>query len=373
MTAIGLCMIVKNEAPILARCLDSVKNLVDHVLIVDTGSTDGTQQLVLDWLEENQITGCVVESSWKDFATNRTEALARMRSLSFIDYTLMIDADDQLEYAYGLPSPYWKENLTADQISILVHHDGIQYARPHLMRNNKPFYYRGVTHEFLDCAEPVTKGFNSAVRLRVGTDSHRRTQGNKFENDLQLLTQALRTETDPMMHSRYAFYLAQTYKDMGRLQEAWEAYAYRGTLGGWVEERYVSFYEFASLWLKLGLSKEHAIQHYLMAYEIVPHRAEALHGAAKLCRELRRYQQGYLLTHQGLTLPLPVNGLFVSPWIYTYGLLDEFSIAAYHVGHHQESLMACERLLTEGHIPDSERPRIEQNRQAALSALQGQA
>ena len=47
---IGLCMIVKNEAHVILRCLDSVRPLVDYVLIEDTGSTDGTQQIVMDWL-----------------------------------------------------------------------------------------------------------------------------------------------------------------------------------------------------------------------------------------------------------------------------------------------------------------------------------
>ena len=45
MITISLCMIVKNEERILARCLDSVKDLVDEIIIVDTGSADATRRI----------------------------------------------------------------------------------------------------------------------------------------------------------------------------------------------------------------------------------------------------------------------------------------------------------------------------------------
>ena len=43
---ICLCMIVKNEATVIRRCLDSVRPIIDHWIVVDTGSTDGTQDIV---------------------------------------------------------------------------------------------------------------------------------------------------------------------------------------------------------------------------------------------------------------------------------------------------------------------------------------
>lgn len=45
MITISLCMIVKNEENVLARCLESVKDIVDEIIIVDTGSTDKTKQI----------------------------------------------------------------------------------------------------------------------------------------------------------------------------------------------------------------------------------------------------------------------------------------------------------------------------------------
>ncbi|EHP44847.1 family 2 glycosyl transferase, partial [Cupriavidus basilensis OR16] len=97
MTRICLNMIVKNEAPVIARCLASVKPWIDRWVIVDTGSTDGTQALVREVM--GKLPGTLHERPWIDFAHNRNEALALARACSegharADDYVLFIDADE---------------------------------------------------------------------------------------------------------------------------------------------------------------------------------------------------------------------------------------------------------------------------------------
>ena len=66
MGTISLCMIVKNEEAVLARCLDSVKGLVDEMVIVDTGSSDRTKEIA------RQYTGRMFDFPWKeDFSAAR--------------------------------------------------------------------------------------------------------------------------------------------------------------------------------------------------------------------------------------------------------------------------------------------------------------
>jgi glycosyltransferase involved in cell wall biosynthesis len=95
-----LNMIVKNEAPVIRRCLDSVRPIIDHWVIVDTGSTDGTQDIIREHLKD--VPGELHERPWKDFAHNRSEALALARPLG--GYSLIIDADDTLEIPAGFPA-----------------------------------------------------------------------------------------------------------------------------------------------------------------------------------------------------------------------------------------------------------------------------
>src|SRR4051812_41296350 len=101
MKSIGLCMIVKNETAVIERCLDSVRPLVDYVLIEDTGSTDGTQQLIREWLAKNNMPGEVIDEPWRDFAYNRSHVIAELRERDDVGYILIIDADDKVVIREG--------------------------------------------------------------------------------------------------------------------------------------------------------------------------------------------------------------------------------------------------------------------------------
>ena len=75
------------------------------------------------------------------------------------------------------------------------------------------------------------------------------------------------------------------------------------------------------------------------ATQIVPTRAEALHGASRYCRNKGKNAEGMEFARRGIDLMQP-NGLFVQPWVYDYGILDEFAVNAYWAGAYRESLDA---------------------------------
>ena len=81
-------MIVKNESKLILRCLESVRPIVDYVLVEDTGSTDGTQEIIREWLTRVGLPGEVYEEPWQDFAYNRSHALSRLRQVDWVDYAL---------------------------------------------------------------------------------------------------------------------------------------------------------------------------------------------------------------------------------------------------------------------------------------------
>lgn len=87
MISVSLCMIVKDEEEVLGRCLESVKNVVDEIIIADTGSKDRTKEIA------RQYTDKVYDFEWKDdFSAARNFSLSKGTK----DYLMWIDADDVL-------------------------------------------------------------------------------------------------------------------------------------------------------------------------------------------------------------------------------------------------------------------------------------
>ena len=79
MYRLSLCMIVKNESHVILECLNSVYKLIDYWVVVDTGSTDGTQDIIKKFFEEKGIPGELHEREWRGFGKSRTEALSLQR------------------------------------------------------------------------------------------------------------------------------------------------------------------------------------------------------------------------------------------------------------------------------------------------------
>jgi SAM-dependent methyltransferase/tetratricopeptide (TPR) repeat protein len=372
MTTIGLCMIVKNEAKVILRCLDSVRPLLDFVLIEDTGSTDGTQTIIREWLDRAGLPGIVIDEPWRDFAYNRTHALAKLREHPEIDYAFMIDADDRIEIDPDLDVPAFKAALTADFYDVEIHHGPIKHHRPHIYRNLLNFSYRGVVHEFVDAPEgPVSRATAAGFHIVIVGGGARSQDTAKFQRDAALLERALETEQDAFLISRYTFYLAQSYRDFGEKEKALARYLARAEMGFWDEEVYVSLNEAAKLQADTGRPAEEVLATYQRAIDKVPGRAEAFHGASLYCRLNGRNEEGYQIAKRGLALteaPSPA-GLFVQQWIHEYGLLDEYAINAYWSGHYRECLDASLRILSDPNCPEGQRKRFLDNARFAAGKL----
>jgi len=316
---ICLSMIVKNEAPVIRRCLDSVRPIIDYWVIVDTGSTDGTQDIIREHFRD--LPGELHERPWRDFAYNRSEALALARPHA--DYSLIIDADDALEIADGYKLP----ELTADSYSLEIRESNLTYLRTQLVRNALPWRYEGVLHEYPTCDGAKALG-QLPLGIRRRHDGARRRDPKTYEKDAALLERALLSESNPHLRTRYTYYLGQSYRDCGRVAEAAEAYAKRAEMGGWDEEAWSARLHYARCLLKL---KDEAgfVREALAAFDQRPHRAEPLYDLARFYRERRMHQASVLFSEAGVALPHPQGDtLFIEDAVYRYGLKEEYSIAA---------------------------------------------
>jgi len=303
------------------------------------------------------------------FAHNRSVALARLRERTEIDYALIIDADDILVCEGGFSAEAFKAGLDADLYHVALRHGPISHHRPQICSNRLEFRYRGVLHEFIEGPANHSSGTAVGFHIKTAAEGARSEDPDKYRKDGALLELALQTETDPFLRSRYIFYMANSWRDCGDVEKALAAYLDRARLGFWDEEVSLSLYHAAQLKGQLGHADYEVIGMFLRAYEACPRRAEPLHGAARYCRATGKHHQGYMLARQGLELKRPGTGLFVEPWIYDYGLLDELAVTAYWTGRYDKCLEACERLFDDGKMPEEMRERVKMNARFARQKL----
>ncbi|MCX4981463.1 glycosyltransferase [Streptomyces sp. NBC_00572] len=345
-------MIVKNEAAVIERCLASVRGLVDTWVISDTGSTDGTQELIRTALAG--IPGELREEPWVNFGHNRSLNIAHARGRA--DYLLLLDADHVLRQEGPLSA------LTAD--GYMIRHEGaLEYRIKRLVRGDLPWRYEGVTHEYLTAEGDLAQEHLDALVIEDYADGGSRH--DKFERDARLLGAEL--ERDPS-NPRTVFYLAQTMRDLGRTEEAADLYERRAAMGGWGEEVYYSLLQSGVLRADSG-DWPAGMDALSRAWESRPERLEACYELSGRLRKLGRYRTAHAVVSTVLDREQPGDLLFMHPWVYRWGLLFEYSITAYWVGDHAASLAACDRLLALPDLPETYREQTRANRAFAVARL----
>ncbi len=367
----GIClnMIVKNESAVLERLLRSVREAIDCFVIVDTGSTDGTPELIRRLASAWGLSGEVHSRPWVNFGHNRQEALALAVAAGRSDWLLFIDADEELQCS----DPAWFERLQPGVSYQLRKHLGaMRYALPNLVDiRHSRWSWRGPVHEYLACEQGGARRQTLEQAWMLchageGARSLGLTAREKFLADAALLETALLASPDD---ARNRFYLAQSYRDAGESALAFEHYAQRVRLGGWAEETYVAQCEMGRLAIAMGRSHEEVVRLLLDAWHMRPTRAEALWYLARHCRETRRFAEGFLFANTGKDIAEPGDLLFVQHEAYAWRLWDELAVNAYWIGRYQASADACRHLLTTRRHPASHTPRIQANLDFALALL----
>ncbi len=357
---ICLSMIVKNEAPVIERCLRSALPFIDSWAISDTGSTDGTQDIIRRIM--GHLPGELIERPWVDFATNRNEALELSRNYG--DFALFIDADEIFETGADFAWP----SLDAPGYLFELIFGELFYRRMALVRLDANWRWEGVLHEALVSPLLAEAKPLDGIRIRVFTDGARsqQSQEEKFSKDAATLRAAL--EKEPA-NARYAFYLAQSLRDAGRLQESIDAYAQRVEMGGWSEEVYFSKLQIGILKERAGAPYADVVAAYLDACDFRPLRAEAPCEAARYFRLHQRWNLARQFAMIAANLPPSNDLLFVDRTVLAWRARDEYSIAAYWCGDYAESARLCRELLADSRLPDNERPRVQKNLEFAVGKL----
>ncbi len=159
-TTICLNMIVKNESAIIHRLIDSLMPIIYSYCICDTGSTDGTPDLIESYFKTKNIPGKVVHEPFRDLGYNRSKALEHCNDLEKADFLLLIDADMVLQIPDNFDVKLFKQRVSvADAHYILQGTESFYYKNIRLVKNKHGLNYWGVTHEYMNLPDGTTYGF----------------------------------------------------------------------------------------------------------------------------------------------------------------------------------------------------------------------
>lgn len=182
MNKISVCMIVKNEQDVLARCLDCVCQFADEIIIVDTGSIDNTKEIA------RRYTDKIFDFEWcDDFSKARNYSFG----LTTCEYVMWLDADDIIEYDEIEKINQLKLNMTADTYMLKyatsfdkLGNPSFVFNRERIVRNDCRAVWKGFVHEAI-------APFGKVEYLDI-TIQHRKVAQVYTKRNLNLFRKALK-------------------------------------------------------------------------------------------------------------------------------------------------------------------------------------
>jgi glycosyltransferase involved in cell wall biosynthesis len=214
-------LMVKNEEEMLPRCLKSVRQLVDEIVVVDTGSTDRTVAIA------EGFGARVYHHPWQDnFSLHRNQSIGYAKG----EWFLIIDADEELQLNAGMTPERFYENLRTalkkapEVVNVMllgvknVNRDGSiasssQSAR--LFRAGTGVHYEGIVHNKAVYTGKVMP-LNATI-LHYGYDLPPDAMARKYQRTASLLHRRLEENPDDI---EAHFYLCQVYMHMGDADKA---------------------------------------------------------------------------------------------------------------------------------------------------------
>lgn len=272
MATISLCIIVKNEENHIARCLDSMAGLVDEMIVVDTGSTDRTVEIVSGY------TPRVYSYPWTDdFSDARNYSFSK----ATMDYCMWMDADDVLEETEKEKFFQLKQSLSPDtDIVMMKYHTAFDeagvpsfsYFRERWIRNNSRYRWVGAVHEVIP---PSGKVLYSDIAI-----CHRKTGVGNPDRNLRIYRKML--EEGKVLEPRHQYYYGRELYYHGEYEEAVSVFEqFLLSPDGWIENKIEACSICADCYSRLGKELD-ALSTLLRSMNFDLPRAE-------LCCEIGKY------------------------------------------------------------------------------------
>lgn len=365
MGKLALNFICKDESHVVETMLESAKGIVDLIVVNDTGSTDGTQQIIKNFGEKYGIPTYVFERPFDDFEKSRNYAMDKLREVvkelgwdANKVHGFWFDCDETLV----IEPRFKKEQFTKDLYMINTFIGQMKYTRNTFFKVSKPFRWYGPVHEFIVCDEQnITSGLADSISVDV------KMTGSSWQGDIskKYLSHAQKLEAyiaDNRQDPRWIFYTAQSFHDSAsmrdnkdeneeRLRRSIRYYKERVARNdGYPEEIYYSQYRIGTIMRILDEPWPLTHQELLKAYSMDPLRAESIKVIIDYYLQMNEWHLAYMYTKFAkmnfhMKNPYPTRLLFVDEATYVWKIAEAHSAACYYTGRMDEAKSCYHEIL----------------------------
>ena len=345
MPTVSLCMIVKNEAEVIERCLESVRHLVDEIIIVDTGSTDDTKEIC------RRYTDRIFDFPWRDdFAAARNYSFEQATG----DFIFWLDADDVLSEEDQEKFARLKETLTPDvnavsmvyQLSFAPDGTPTHWLRRYRLVNRRSgFRWVGAVHEYLEVSGNLIHSDVAVQHRPVSRDPERNLR----------IYEGMRARGE-QFSPRDLYYYANELLDHRRYAEAILYYErFLATGQGWIEDVIAACNKLSECYKQLG-DEAKALECALRTLQYDAPRAEACCRIGEIFFRREDYRTAvfwYSAAVASPSLKPDRVAMFENKAYSTWVPHLQLCVAYYRLGSHLLSYLHNE--MAGKYLPDDER------------------
>ena len=320
-------MIVKNEQTMIGQCLESVKNVVDEINIVDTGSTDQTKEIVAAY------TNRIFDYKWRDdFGAARNFSFSKATK----DYILWLDADDILLEEDANKLKELKRTLSPEVncVTFKYHYasdsDGnptLVFRRERLVKRSKNFKWVGFIHEYIG-----TQGNTLDADIAV---THKRVHGISDRNLTiyrKKLSEGIQLSTRDICYYGKELYYHRLFDEAIEVLE--------GFVKGpaWIEDIIDAYCKIGDCYEAKG-ELQRARKILYESFECVPPRAEVIYRIAGTFQKEKKIQEAIFWYNSILSAKMPeTSSGFISPEYWTWRPHLELCVCYYQIGDIEKSI-----------------------------------
>ena len=331
MITISLCMIVKNEQQTLSRCLESVRDVVDEIIIVDTGSTDGTKDVAKKYTDK------IYDFKWiDDFSSARNFSFSK----ASMDYCMWLDADDIISEKNKVKLLKLKNRLSTNQVDVIMlkyetgfdenNNPNFFYYRERILKNNSNAKWCGQIHETIP---PFGKIVYEDISI-----THRKLKSEDADRNINIFEKMI--SNNVKLSPRQQFYYARElyyHKNYLKAVDIFEGFL--NCEDGWIENKIDACKIMSYCYSEAG-EKNKILSCLLRSFQFDKPRAEICCEIGNYFLSCKDYSTAIFWYKIALDLPQDYkSGGFISTDYYGYIPNIQLCVCYYHIGQIDKARM----------------------------------